>query len=177
MGGLALGSWIGGRIADRMRRDPLWGYAICEAGIALLGLVIPIAIAALPPVNAWLWARLWDTPALLALVRFAICALLLLPPTTLMGATLPLLARRAVQRPEDLGLLGRRVGALYAANTAGAVVGVAGAGFYLIPTIGVSAANLVAVVIDLILAAAIAAALYLRRPTRAPAPEPEPEPE
>src|SRR5688572_1461140 len=135
MGGLALGSWLGGRIADRMKRDPLLAYAACEAGIAVLALVIPWIIDALPPVNAWLWQRLWDSPALLALARFGLCALLLVPPTTLMGATLPLLARRAIRSDTEMSTLGVRIGALYAANTAGAVAGVAGAGFWLIPTI------------------------------------------
>jgi spermidine synthase len=153
MGGLALGSFLGGRLADRLKRDPLRAYAVCEIGIAVLALLIPWTLGALHAANAWMWSTLPPVP--LAIARFLLCALLLLPPTTLMGATLPLLARRVIRSPEDFGLLGRRVGALYAANTAGAVVGVAGAGFWLMPIVGVRATNLVAVAIDLVLGAVL----------------------
>jgi spermidine synthase len=170
MGGLALGSWLGGRIADRLRRDPLLYYAGCEAGIALLALAIPWVIGQLPPVNVWLWIHFGEWPLVLSLLRFVLCAVLLLPPTALMGATLPLLARRVVSRPEDFGQLGRRIGALYAANTAGAVAGAGAAGFYFIPTIGVSATNWTAVLIDLALALAIAAAIAIRTRSKVPPP-------
>src|SRR5262249_34147110 len=110
---------------------------------------------------------------------FGIAALLLLPPTTLMGATLPLLARRVVRGGEDMGALGRRIGALYAANTAGAVVGTAAAGFWLIPAAGVNATNRLAVATDLALSGPGAAATWRRTAPPAPssdAPVPEAPP-
>jgi spermidine synthase len=163
MGGLALGSVLGGRIADRFGAYCLWLYAGCEAGIALLALVVPAALGGYPAANAALWRYLHDAPALLALLRFGLCALVLLPPTVLMGATLPILSRHVVRSAHELGQLGLRVGALYAANTLGAVVGAGGAGFYLLPLFGQRTTYLVAVVADLALAGAIVVALLWRR--------------
>ena len=134
MAGLAGGSAIGGRIADRMSgtrpwQRPMFFYGVCEAIIAISALLIPTLIESYRGINAWLWLRLGDWPALLAGVRFFLSALLLAIPTTAMGATLPLLARQVTRHAEDFGLLGRRIGALYAANTTGAVLGAGAAGF------------------------------------------------
>ncbi len=194
MGGLALGSFIGGKLADRHPRRGLHAYAACELGIAVLALAIPWVLEGYPVANAWLWRHFHDQPALLGLLRFLLCALLLLPPTTLMGATLPILARHVIRTPAELGFLGTRVGALYAANTIGAVAGAGGAGFYLLPLYGQRATYLTAVIADVVLAVAIAGALVWRRrhplsedptlatlaeleiavPGRAPPPPPEP---
>ena len=61
---------------------------------------------------------------------------LLLPPTICMGATLPLLARFLTDRAEEVGT---QVGRLYGANTLGAVLGTAAAGFWLLPVLGLRA--------------------------------------
>jgi spermidine synthase len=173
MGGLALGSIIGGRIADRLgRRRLLAVYAACEIAIAGLALVIPHVIDALRPANAWLWANLEGHPSLLALVRALLGALVLLPPTVLMGATLPLLARQAIQTEEELGLVGKRVGALYAANTGGAVLGAALAGFFLIPSVGLRHANFAGAGIDLGVALLVILVLARSRDVP-PAPAPD----
>ena len=153
MGGLALGGLVGGRIADRIAR-PLRAYAICEAAIGLTALVLAPVLDVLPRVNAALWHGVGGG-SLLAVLRFALAAAVLIVPTTLMGATLPLLARLAVAGPRDLAALGPRIGALYATNTAGAVMGVVGAGFWLLPLIGRRATNRVAVVGDLVIAAVL----------------------
>jgi len=163
MGGLALGSWLGGKLADRHPRRGLAAYAICELGIAVLALAIPLVLETYPAANAFLWQHFHAAPITLALLRFVLCALLLLPPTTLMGATLPILARHVIRTPAELGFLGTRVGALYAANTIGAVVGAGGAGFYLLPLFGQRATYLTAVSADVLLAVAIGASLVWRR--------------
>jgi spermidine synthase len=163
MGGLAVGSLIGGKIADRFRDRALVLYAICEAGVALLALLVPLALTGYPAANVWLWTHLADHQALLALARFVLCGVLLIAPTTLMGATLPILSRHAVRAERELAQLGLRVGALYAANTLGAVVGAGGAGFYLLPLYGQRATYHLAVGADLALAAAIFAAVAWKR--------------
>src|SRR5690606_28751877 len=145
--GLALGALAGGRLADRLARggprrwwrDPLLAYAGCEAVVGLAAVAVPAAIAALQPGSIWLGRALADAPAALAAVRALGVAGLLLVPTTAMGATLPLLTRRVTRDREDLGRVGRRVGALYAANTLGAVLGAYLAGFHLLPWLGVAA--------------------------------------
>jgi spermidine synthase len=162
MGGLALGSWLGGKFADRHRQRGLFAYALCELGIAVSALLVPLALGAYPAINAWLWQHLADSPTALAGLRFVFCGLLLIVPTTLMGATLPILTRHVVQRPRDLGLLGQRVSALYAANTLGAVLGAALTGFYLLPTIGQARATHAAVAADLTLTLGLLATLWWR---------------
>lgn len=179
MGGLALGSWLGGRAADRVAGrslDPLWWYAGCEAVVGAAAFAIPLAVGHYRGANAWLWSRLGDAPALLALARFGLCGAALLVPTTAMGATLPLLSRRAAAAPEALGALGRHVGRLYAANTAGAVCGAAAAGFWLVPLFGVRATNAGAGAAALLLAGAVAAVASTwrrRAPALAGAPAPD----
>ena len=139
MGGLALGSFVLGRVADRLRR-PLRFYAILELGIGLSALAVPWLLNLLESASR-------STPGDLAfvsssLVRFGCNMTVLLVPTTLMGATLPVMSRFLVKRHESLGL---NVGGLYTANTVGGVLGAFLAGFFLIATLGVQASQHVAV--------------------------------
>jgi spermidine synthase len=173
MAGLALGAHLGGKLADRLHahargrfwRQPLFGYAAAEAIVGISALLIPLLFAAYHALGPWLWRALPDQPLLLALVRFALTAAALLVPTTAMGATLPLLGRHVTRRRSELGAVGRRVGALYALNTAGAVVGAAAAGFWLIQAIGVTATSQVAAAVALAIAAAVTA-MAIRDPDR-----------
>ena len=172
MAGLALGARLGGRLADRMRPggrglarlgDPLLGYAVAEAIVGVAALLIPLLIVAYRAIGPALWLALGDSPVLLGLVRFGLTAGVLLVPTTAMGATLPLMGRHVTRGRDDLPVVSRRLGALYAANTAGALLGAGSAGFWLIPAIGVAASSRVAAVGALALAAAVAATVLLGR--------------
>src|SRR5438067_1453792 len=87
MGGLALGSRFGGRLADKIA-DRLGAYALAEAGVGLYALGVPLLLRAYPALNAALYRVLGDHAVGLSLGRFVAAALLLLVPTTLMGATL-----------------------------------------------------------------------------------------
>ncbi len=182
MGGLALGAWLGGRLADRLiergsvRRDPLFFYAAAEATVGVVALIMLPLIDGFRGANAWLWVHLGEQPAALSIARFAITAVALGLPTTAMGATLPLLSRRITSSKNDLDALGRRIGALYAANTTGAVIGATSAGFWLIPAIGVSSTNRVAAFGAIALAIAVAIATWrLARTPSAPEPDPVPD--
>ena len=161
MGGLGLGSYLAGRVADRLR-DPVRAYALAEAAIGAYALVVPWVIGHYPALNRALWDGFGDRYALLSLLRFAASAGLLLLPTTLMGATLPILSRYFVRRPFEFGGLGRRLGTLYAVNLFGAVTGVFLAGFVLMPLLGVRRTNVVAASFDLALAAAILVTRWVR---------------
>jgi spermidine synthase len=162
MGGLALGSRIGGRYADRLKR-PLLAYALAEAGVGLYALALPWVISTYPRLNAGLFQLFGEREVLLSLGRFVAAALLLFIPTTLMGATLPILSRHATLATEGAGKIGRAVGTLYAVNTFGAVVGAFLGGFVLLPRLGVTASSHAAALTDLGLAALVVLAGLRRR--------------
>src|SRR5688500_12746845 len=143
MGGLGLGSYLAGKVADRVR-DPVRAYALAEAAIGAYALAVPWLIGFYPAINQWLWTTFGDRYGLLSVIRFAASAGLLLAPTTLMGATLPLLARAFVTRQHEMAQLGLRLGTLYATNLFGAVAGAFLAGFVLLPLLGVRSTNVVA---------------------------------
>jgi spermidine synthase len=144
MGGLALGSWLGGRWAARAAR-PLRAYGVLELAIGGYALLLPAILELVVPALRFLGASETSSFASLSLARFGVAALLLLLPTACMGATLPLLAELAAPGLEQAG---GRIGRLYAVNTAGAVLGTAVAGFLLLPTIGVIATNRLAVLLN-----------------------------
>jgi spermidine synthase len=128
--GLAVGSLRLGPHIERSARPVRW-YVVCEGvigtwSIAIALLMDPLANALLAltgadPHPAWQWG-----------VAFVGAFALLLPATAAMGATLP-----AMQRALSAGAPSQRVlPALYAANTAGAVLGVLAAAFWLVPALG-----------------------------------------
>jgi spermidine synthase len=134
MAGLVLGSFWIGRVIDRRPRA-LGVYAGLEVALGLSALLFPLALGALTPVYVWLHQQLSSSFPLFSLVRFLLAFALLCIPTALMGATLPVLSRFMVQSHATLG---RNVGALYAINTAGAVLGCFAAGYVLIGHVGLS---------------------------------------
>ncbi|HSD79985.1 MAG TPA: fused MFS/spermidine synthase, partial [Solirubrobacteraceae bacterium] len=165
MGGLALGSWLGGRAAPRLAR-PLRAYGLLELAIGAYALLLPLTLDAVPPLLARLGATEASSFGALSLARFGLAGALLLLPTACMGATLPILAQALAT---EAGRLGGRVGRLYAVNTAGAVVGTAAAGLALLPAVGVSVTNRLAVALNLAVGlAALAAAGRLPAPAPAP---------
>ena len=134
MGGLALGSYWGGRRADHWRDRPLRTYGKLELGITVYAATIPWLLDRATPLLEIAWKLGADRHfALLGLIKFIAIAALILPATTLMGATLPVLSRVAAHTTRSVGA---RVGALYAVNTFGAVVGTVFAAFVALPALG-----------------------------------------
>ncbi|HET7027308.1 MAG TPA: fused MFS/spermidine synthase [Candidatus Limnocylindrales bacterium] len=132
-GGMAIGSWVGGRVADRVRR-PLRMYGLLELVLVAVVLVTPFTFALIKEAYRGVFGGLETTPTLLALVRFVLALLALGPATILMGATLPTLTRYLTTDRH----LSRAFGRLYAANTFGAIIGTGLAGFVLIELLGLS---------------------------------------
>ena len=152
MGGLALGSHLGGRIAPKLKR-PLFAFAVLESAVGLYGLLVPGLLTVLPDVQRALVdddSGFWT----FALLRFVLVTVVLVLPTTAMGATLPILAEGVVKRT---GAMAAPVGRLYAANTFGAVVGAFGAGFVLIPKLGIQSTVVLAAGVDLFVAGVVLA--------------------
>jgi len=134
MGGLALGAYLAGKRADRLHR-PLFFYGIIEIVIAIYVLIgsfiFPWALTYFSKISVLFADSFW----VLSLWRFVMTTLLLLPPTLLMGATLPILSRFLAIRRSDAG---RSAGLLYGVNTLGAFSGVVVAGFILLPHLGLN---------------------------------------
>jgi spermidine synthase len=174
MGGLALGSFGAGRIADRVRRPLAW-FGVAELLIAATALASPLLLEAVATVYVPLAA---DASTLTKNVaRIVGCALVLLPATVLMGATLPLVLRSSLV---DTAGIGARVSLLYGVNTAGAIAGALLAGYVLIGSVGVSTSFRIAASLNVIVG--VTALLYSRRllpslpPARTPGDVPQPTP-
>src|SRR5687768_2147524 len=169
MAGLAVGSFVAGKFADRLR-NPLAIYGIAEVAIGLTALVTPEAILALQGLYRGLHDLLGGSPLLVGAVRIALAFLILLVPTSLMGATLPIVIKSSLMRSEGLS---QNVSLLYAVNTFGAIVGAAGAGFFLVGSLGIrSTTNLAAAINLLVGIAALVAARGLTAPPAAAASTP-----
>lgn len=137
MAGLALGSGLLGRLADRLSpRGAVAAYGVLEIVIGLFA----FAFAPLLRLVADVYVQLAGSAAADAAVRvfadFALSFGLLLVPTTLMGGTLPLVSRFFAAAS---GRTGKGFGWAYALNTIGAVTGVFLAGFVLLHTFGLRA--------------------------------------
>ena len=127
-GGLGLGSWLASRYAERVTR-PARAYAALELAIAAFAFVSPFLV---PWVGHAYTAVGQDASGeLLSAWRLGVALLLLLPPTVLMGATLPILAKVVSE-----GAWAKEVTGLYVTNTLGAVLGAGAAGLWLLPRVG-----------------------------------------
>ena len=148
MGGLALGSYTGGKIIDR-EFNPLAAYAILEAGIGIYCLLLPFFIDLAFPLFQWIYLSLGDSYTQTSLVRFSVCFALLIIPATFMGATLPVLSK-FVSREENF--IGKDVGTLYSINTFGAVLGAWASAFIFMRLFGVQATTGIAAAVNISIA-------------------------
>ena len=120
MGGLAVGSAIGGYVATRLApRRALLAYVGLEAIVIVAALLLPWELTTLTPLLKWSYSN--GAPGFLfPSVRLAACLALFTIPSLAMGATFPMAVRWFVNRSQAVG---RLAGSLYAANTIGAAVG------------------------------------------------------
>jgi len=149
MGGLALGSFVAGRFIDKIK-DPLRTYGILEGGIGVYALLLPLFIAGTEPLFRIIYQGINPSFYTFSLLRFVVCGIILLIPTTLMGATLPVLSKHFVERQYHVGW---NVGLLYGVNTLGAVLGSFAAGFILIPALGITWTIYLAALLNLLICA------------------------
>ena len=170
MAGLALGSFVFGRIADR-RRDMLRMYAILEVGIGVSAMLVPVAFSGLRAIYPSIYRGLHESFYPFSLVRFLLCFAVLIVPTALMGGTLPVLSRFFIRRYRGIGA---GLGRLYSINTFGAMVGCFVAGFLLVEFAGVRGAGVLAAVLNLLVAGVTL--LLIRYGGEAAGPEREIEP-
>ena len=151
--GLALGSELFGRLAQRSSR-PLRTFVAVELALGTVALASPFVFDQVDRLYTLAYQALGDRTGLLSLARAVLVGLVLLPPSLLMGASLPLFSRHYVTRE---GHIGGQAGRLYALNTLGGVLGCTVAGFALVPTIGVRGAIAVAAALNALAAIGVAA--------------------
>ena len=172
MAGLAIGSIGGGRMAARVRRPLAW-FGIAEGLVGLTAAATPMVLERLQGLYVSVYPHLPQSTAAMTLARFVMSAMVLLPPTILMGTTLPLLVRSSLGRSR----LGARVGLLYGMNTAGAIAGTIAAGLWLIPNVGLRGSFRGAAVLNLAIGAAALALAWIVGPVSHGAAGSEPVPE
>ena len=166
--GLGTGAGLAGRVAGRAA-NPLRALAAVEVGLALVNIGVATLLALDLTESVYAVQRVALSVGLPLRGVYAAAALvLLLPPTVLMGATLPL-ASEACQR--QLGATDAAlVPTLFFVNTVGAAAGALGASLWLLPHYGQRNALFAAVACNTVAAALIGG--LGRRPPVAPRPAP-----
>ena len=137
LGGLALGALLIGKRVDRSP-SPLRLYMILELSVAVLITISPFAIGWGDGLYRHFYQSLNPSAGILLLAQVLVSGLIILVPTTAMGATFPALGVVVARMASDQNA-GRPIGGLYALNTLGAATGCFLAGFVLIRTIGMNA--------------------------------------
>ena len=134
MAGLALGSFLFGRMADHSEY-PIRLYGLLEIGVGLSGLLLITTFPYLDPLYSKLHVILGSTGSPNILLKLLPASIILLIPTTLMGGTLPVIGKALTNENHSAG---SPLGLLYGVNTFGGVIGVIGATFFLLGTAGAS---------------------------------------
>ncbi len=162
MGGMCIGSLMLPKIAARFGGDsagsklhPLRLYAALELSIGVIGV---LELLLIPLVGTLYSPAVGHGPAAIVL-RAVVAGLCLIPPTVLMGATLPAIARWVESTPRGISWLGF----FYGGNIAGAVLGSVLAGFYLLRVHDQAYATYFAALLN-VAVAAVAYAISLRAP-------------
>ena len=162
-GGMAIGSVLGGRLADRVR-SPLRLYGAIELVLVAVVVATPFTFRVVTALYGTVAVALEGSPQLLAFIRLGLSLLALAPATILMGATLPTLTRHLSSNAH----LSQSFGRLYAANTIGAILGTLAAGLVLIELVGLTRTLYIGAACSAI-AGVVALLLARRTPPEAPA--------
>ncbi len=166
MGGLALGSYLGGRWGQRAGR-PLVVYGVAELLVGAVCAVSPLLFDGIATGYVDLVQGLPESLAAVSLVRALITALVVVVPTVAMGVTLPMLARAVAGQADDEATVGRarrRLALLYAVNTGGGALGALLCAYWVLPALGVYATMRAAAVVNV--GIGIVAILIARREAR-----------
>lgn len=159
MGGLAIGSYIIGQWLDNQyekhkqsqkQLSLIHIYAILEGGIALSALFSLPAFKFIEIIFINIMADFSPPFYIMSLIRFVLCFIVLLIPTTLMGGTLPVISKFLIQNPIDKK---SKFALIYAVNTFGAVIGTVATGFFLLPKLGITYTIWIAVIINTVICA------------------------
>jgi spermidine synthase len=164
MAGIGLGGLLGGRLADRLTRR-IFAFAVVQVVVAFCALAIPPMLDWMRLLVPTLSVLSSHSLLISAIARFGLSFAILVVPCFLMGTTLPLLVRAVTDSDK---IIGSRIGLLYCVNTLGAALGCLAGGFWLIGAFGLRATNLLAVVINFVIAF-VALAISIRNDVALPA--------
>jgi spermidine synthase len=168
MGGLALGALIASRWIARLK-NALAAYGWIEAAIGAAALVFHEAYVQLTQASLDHVIPALGSPGAVDLWKYALCTVLIVPQTTLLGMTFPLLSAAVIRRGPETG--GQSLAMLYFTNSIGAAAGALAAAFWLLEWVGMPGTMRLAGVANLALAAAVLAIARRGEPVP-PAPAP-----
>lgn len=143
--GLAIGSWTAGKYSDQIK-NPLKYFAFVQLGIGFYGILLLPLFGILPRMYLELYYATLPNQSFFMFLQILISMALILIPTSMMGATLPLMLKTYSQ---NFSGIGRDVGKLDASNSFGAMIGVLAAGFLMIPLLGIQNTILVVASINI----------------------------
>ncbi len=144
MFGLSLGSWLASRW-QALYRTPLRSYGIVEMGVGIFAMIFPSIYTAMKIPFGVVFGMVGPQTLLYNLVAFVLSFVVLVIPTSLMGASLPLLSEYLVRKES----VAKQTGYLYGLNTVGAVAGIILGAFLFIPLLGLHATIYIGVIINL----------------------------
>ena len=139
MFGLAFGSYFCGKYLHKVK-DCLKAYAFVEIAIGMFAFLFIPLLGVVQELHSIIFQSFYDQPFILNSARIFLCFCLLIFPTLLMGATVPLISSLVVR---SINRAGFNIGFLYASNTIGASLGCFGGSFFLIPAFGMTVAILI----------------------------------
>lgn len=145
LAGSALGSYLFRNKADNAK-NPLFLFASLELGIGLFGLLLPFLFQVVN--SAYFFIA--SVPSL-QFLQFALVFIVLIIPSTLFGATWPVVSKAYV----DGNKIGKDAGKLYSYNSLGSFLGPLAAGFMLIPLLGIFTTSILIASLNILIAAAL----------------------
>ncbi len=151
MFGLALGSFIFGKLVDR-QENPLRLFALLEIGLGVYGIIVIGIFSLIVHPYRFLYSLLHGSSLLFLSSQFILAFIALILPTTLIGGTFPVMSKIYT---EEFDALGEKVGVVYSLNTVGAAVGAFSSGFVLMPILGLNRTTLLAAFVNLAVGAII----------------------
>jgi len=145
MVGLAIGSYIVSKFVDQID-DLVGAFIFVEWGIGMFGILSLLLFSNMDILYLKIYSMLSGSFNLIWLGFFFVFFVLLLPPTMLMGATIPLVSKIYSR---DLKTLGGDIGRVFSSNTSGGIFGAFFAGFVIIPYLGIEKTSLLAALVNI----------------------------
>ena len=152
MGGLSFGSWLASHYSGRWHNLLRW-YAAVEAVIGIFGLVFQPLFEGITELAFTTLMPALGSPSAVGALKLLLSALLILPPSVLLGMTFPLMSAGLIRMFPSL--TGSSISTLYFTNSIGAAGGVIASGFFLVGTFGLPGTILAAALLNLIVAAVV----------------------